>query len=91
MFKRSIPLLVIGASLVFASSAMAEFGLERLAVSARNENGTPDVQAGSHPYALTTTFVLNRAPCTVSGGARSLSAGRGSQGHEAGIAPRFRW
>jgi hypothetical protein len=48
---------------------MAEFGLENenvnvhvpgLAISARNQNGTPDVQAGSHPYALNTTFVLNQ-------------------------------
>ena len=38
---------------------MAEFGLERLAISARNQNGTPDVQAGSHPYALNTTFLLH--------------------------------
>ncbi len=42
-----------------AAPAMAEFGLERFAISARNENGTPDVQAGSHPYSLTTTFVFN--------------------------------
>jgi hypothetical protein len=57
-------LLVTGLTLalsgVFAAPpAMAEFGLQRFAVSARNENGTPDVQAGSHPYSLTTTFVLN--------------------------------
>ena len=30
--------------------------LQRFAVSARNQNGTPDTQAGSHPYALTTTL-----------------------------------
>jgi hypothetical protein len=42
-----------------AGSAHAEFGLQRFALSARNENGTPDIQAGSHPYALTNTFVLN--------------------------------
>jgi hypothetical protein len=45
---------------VAATPAMAEgFGLERFAIGAQNENGTPDVQAGSHPYSLTTTFVLN--------------------------------
>ncbi len=44
---------------VTAAPAMAEFGLQRFAFSARNQDGTPDVQAGSHPYALTTTFVLN--------------------------------
>jgi hypothetical protein len=42
-----------------AAPAMAEYGLQRFAISATNENGTPDLQAGSHPYALTNTFVLN--------------------------------
>ena len=56
--------LVLAVSLVSAlafavTPAIAELKLERFAVSARNENGTPDVQAGSHPYALTTTFLLN--------------------------------
>jgi hypothetical protein len=46
--------------IVGVAPAMAEFGLQRFAVSARNENGTPDVQAGSHPYAVTSTFVLNQ-------------------------------
>ncbi len=54
------------ASLLAASAsavppAMAEFGLQRSAVGAMNQNGTPDVQAGSHPYALTTTFLLREA------------------------------
>jgi hypothetical protein len=35
------------------------FGLHRLAVAAVNKDGSPDTQAGSHPYSLTTTFVLN--------------------------------
>jgi hypothetical protein len=39
-----------------AAPAMAEFGIAKFAFSARNQNGTPDVQAGSHPYALTTTL-----------------------------------
>jgi hypothetical protein len=55
--------------LVFAvTPAMAAFGVERVAISARNQNGTPDVQAGSHPYALTATFVLTQPPCTESEG-----------------------
>jgi hypothetical protein len=41
-----------------ATPAKAAFGIAKLAVSARNQDGTPDVQAGSHPYALNTTFVL---------------------------------
>src|ERR1700722_8867163 len=47
--------------LTFVTPAMAEFGLERMAISARNQNGTPDVQAGSHPYSLNTTFLLHEA------------------------------
>ncbi len=45
-----------------AAPALAEFGLQRAAVGVTNQNGSPDVQAGSHPYALTTTFVLNQPP-----------------------------
>jgi hypothetical protein len=58
-----LPLVIVASLLVtFAvvvTPAMAEFGLQRVAVSARNQDGTPDVQAGSHPWALTTTFLLN--------------------------------
>ena len=61
-----LPLVIVFALLVvlaFATtSAMAvyPFRLAQAAVSARNENGTPDVQAGSHPWALNTAFVLGR-------------------------------
>jgi hypothetical protein len=51
--------VVLAMLAVAATPAMAELGLERLAVSARNQDGTPDVQAGSHPYALNTTFLLH--------------------------------
>jgi len=54
-----LALIVLSGLSFTAAPAMAEFGLERLAISARNQNGTPDVQAGSHPYALNTTFVLH--------------------------------
>jgi hypothetical protein len=46
-------------AVVGAAPAMAEFGLQRFALSARNQDGTPDIQAGSHPWSLTNTFVLN--------------------------------
>ena len=55
--------LALLATLAFAAtSAMAvyPFKLVQAAVSARNENGTPDVQAGSHPWALNTAFVVGR-------------------------------
>jgi hypothetical protein len=51
--------LVVAASMVFVPSAMAGFGLQQFSEAATNQNGSPDVQAGSHPYALTTTFTLN--------------------------------
>jgi hypothetical protein len=58
----TLPVIVVTllVSLAFAAApAMAEFGVARFALSARNQDGTPDVQAGSHPYALNTTIVLN--------------------------------
>jgi hypothetical protein len=57
-----------------AAPAMAEFGVEKFAVSARNENGTPDLQAGSHPYALNTTFVL-KEPGAATGNVRDVKLG----------------
>ena len=63
MVKRLLPfLLMLSAPLLFTVPAMAEkapFGLQSLEISATNENGSPDVQAGSHPYKLTTSFVLD--------------------------------
>jgi hypothetical protein len=58
-----LPLVVLTALLVtltFAvASAHAEFGLERFGIGAQqSENGPPDVQAGSHPFSLTNTFLL---------------------------------
>jgi hypothetical protein len=35
------------------------FGLQNVKVAATNRDGAPDMQAGSHPYALTTSFLLN--------------------------------
>jgi hypothetical protein len=59
-----LPCLVSLVSLVSlgvaATPAMAAFGLERFALGAQNQDGAPDIQAGSHPYAFTTTFLLNK-------------------------------
>jgi hypothetical protein len=44
-----------------AAPAQAAFGISEFSVEATNENGSPDQQAGSHPYALTTTIAFNLA------------------------------
>jgi len=55
------PLLALIVLLVCATPALAEpFGLQAVEASAVNENGSPDVQAGSHPYALKVNFLLNK-------------------------------
>jgi hypothetical protein len=63
-------MLAAGAMLVFASTASAlgpfpeQFGPESFGVYSfenliRNQDGSPTVQAGAHPYALTTTIGFN--------------------------------
>jgi len=71
MFKRLLPvLLMLSVSLLLAAPALAEpIGVKDVEVTATNEptaeqkanheRGLPDLQAGSHPYALVTTFFLN--------------------------------
>jgi hypothetical protein len=66
MVKRLLSsfLLVLGVLCLFSGSAAAKFpfGLKSFSMVAENKNGSPDVQAGSHPYALTTSFTLNENP-----------------------------
>jgi hypothetical protein len=52
------------ALLAFPATACASggFGIESVEVRAEEENGVPATQAGSHPYALTVKFALNRKP-----------------------------
>lgn len=42
--------------LLTAAPAMARFGFEGLSISLLNGDGTPDVQAGSHPFEMVTIF-----------------------------------
>ncbi len=42
------------------SSEQAAFGIEKYSLRPEEEGGTPDLQAGSHPFQMTTTFALNQ-------------------------------
>ena len=42
-----------------AAPAQAEFGLSKFDVTYTNEDGSPATQAGSHPFAVTSSFDLN--------------------------------
>lgn len=55
-------IMVVAAALAVAAPALAGFGLAEehgFEVSITNQDGTPDTQAGSHPFAFTTTLNLN--------------------------------
>jgi hypothetical protein len=45
---------------VFAASSGASFGLEHFDVTFTNQDGSPDTQAGSHPFQMTTSVYLNK-------------------------------
>jgi hypothetical protein len=52
-------LLALLLALMVPNAAQADFGLSSLSVSASEEDGSPVLQAGSHPYEFTTAFALN--------------------------------
>ncbi len=60
---RTVTALAVATCLLFAAcvpaSAWADFGVANFNVSATNQDGTADSQAGSHPYELTTSFAFN--------------------------------
>ncbi len=63
MFRRYLALALPIAVYVLAGSspamASSSFGFHTFEVSLTNADGTPDTQAGSHPFAETYTFELN--------------------------------
>src|ERR1039457_2332273 len=65
MVKRLLLVLMFVSCVVLLASPMAiaaPFGISMFSVNAENQNGAADLQAGSHPYALTTSFTLNENP-----------------------------
>ncbi len=64
MVRRVLGVALVGAvalSLLAAGSASAALQVGRLAFAAHNRDGSLDVQAGSHPYSLTSTLMLGGA------------------------------
>src|ERR1039457_3668426 len=55
-------LLALCIPLLLTGTAFGSFGIKTFSVKAENQNGSPDTQAGSHPYALTTSFTLTENP-----------------------------
>jgi len=66
-----VPVAASAITPMVISSTPAPFGLARFAQSSTNVDGTPDTQAGSHPYETTTSFFLNSS----SSGARLTPSG----------------
>jgi hypothetical protein len=88
MVKRFLPFLVaFCVPLLFAGPAVAGIGLQSLEVSAVNKDGSPDVQAGSHPYKLTTKFLLNESEEFEAG--RFRVAGNGLKDARLDLPPGF--
>ncbi len=59
--RRIASLLTLGlaAAALFAAPAQGAFGLSDFQVAITDQNGQPVTQAGSHPFAITTSFQIN--------------------------------
>ena len=69
------------------AESIAPIGVESLEVSATNRNGSPDVQAGSHPYELVTRFLLSKP--VKAGSLAYLPAGGGLKDVHTELPPGF--
>ncbi|MGA8353436.1 MAG: hypothetical protein WB698_04640 [Solirubrobacteraceae bacterium] len=60
-WKLAVATGAVCCALVLPTAAMAAFGIRpgSESIAATNRTGTPDLVAGSHPYAFTTTLALN--------------------------------
>jgi hypothetical protein len=54
----SLVVVLLG-GMVWSAYVQADFGLDEFDVTFANQDGLPATQAGSHPFAMTTTFGLN--------------------------------
>ena len=102
MVKRLLSFLLgLCVSLLLAAPVLAAgpgFGLQSFEASvtekptveqqAKHEPGSPDVQAGSHPYELTTGFVMNEAEFEA-GSRKFLAVGGGVKDAEVELPPGF--
>jgi hypothetical protein len=55
----TILVALVSVLLAVAPSAQANFGLKDLDVTFTNQDGSPAMQAGSHPFAMRTSFAVN--------------------------------
>jgi hypothetical protein len=77
-------------SLLFASGALAGYGFAAggFKVAVTNQNGSPDTQAGSHPFAYSTTVEVNQAEEENTRGERRVfSAGGNTRDLEVELPP----
>jgi len=68
-------LAVVSLALFAVPSAHAAYGFEEFDVTYTNEDGTPATQAGSHPFAMTTTVHINQKENPSNPGGEQLPAG----------------
>ncbi len=64
--------LVVAGVACFPAMASADFGIDNFSVAVENQNGTPTVQAGAHPYAFQVDLALSTPGGVSDGDLRDL-------------------